>query len=134
MRAPMLPQLQREVPVSAQESTAQWSTATKIAFRFSLSYFLLYIYPRAVGSLGKGIKYNSPIKDLWYAVVPWVGTHVLHMSADFTEVANGSGDQYYDYVLIFCIAVTAVVITAIWSLLDRKRPNYSVLYQWMRLF
>jgi uncharacterized membrane protein YphA (DoxX/SURF4 family) len=71
---------------------------------------------------------------MWHAVVPWVGTHVLRLTGDFTEVANGSGDQLYDYVLILCIAVTAVVITAIWSLLDRKRTNYARMYQWLRFF
>lgn len=130
----MIPQLQRDVPVSAPETAPQWSLATKIAFRFTFAYFLLWVYPRAVGSLGKGIKYSNPLRDMWHAVVPWVGTNLLHLSGDFREVANGSGDQLYDYVLIFCIAVTAVVITAIWSWMDRKRPNYGVLYQWLRLF
>ena len=130
----MIPQLQRNTPVSSAESAPQWSLATRIAFRFAFSYFLLYVYPRSVGSLGAFVKYNNPLKDLWHAVVPWVGTHVLHLSGDFTEVANGSGDQLYDYVLIFCIAVTALIATAIWSWLDRKRPNYEVLYQWLRIF
>ncbi len=44
----MIPQLQQEKPVSSQETVPEWSLATKIAFRFVLSYFLLYVYPRAV--------------------------------------------------------------------------------------
>ena len=130
----MIPQLQRNTPVSSPESAPQWSLATRIAFRFFFSYFLLYVYPRSVGSLGAFVKYNNPLRDLWHAVVPWVGAHVLHLSGDFTEVANGSGDQLYDWVLLFCIFVTAIVATAIWSWLDRKRPNYEVLYQWLRIF
>ena len=129
----MIPQLQRDTPVSSVESAPQWSPATRVAFRFFFSYFLLYVYPRSVGSLGAFVKYNNPLRDLWHAVVPWVGTHVLHLSGDFTEVANGSGDQLYDYVLLFCIGVTAVIATAIWSWLDRKRTNYEVLYQWLRI-
>lgn len=130
----MIPQLQPEVPVASSESAPQWSTATKVAFRFAFSYFILYIYPRSVGSLGAFVKYNNPLKDMWHVVVPWVGTHVLHLTGDFTEVANGSGDQLYDYVLLFCIAVTAVVATIVWSILDRERKNYEKLYEWMRLF
>lgn len=130
----MIPQLQRNTPVSSPESAPQWSLATRIAFRFGFSYFLLYVYPRSVGSLGAFVKYNNPLRDLWHAVVPWVGTHVLHLSGNLTEVANGSGDQLYDYVLLFCIAVTALIATVIWSWLDRKRPNYEVLYQWLRIF
>ncbi len=130
----MIPQLQQETPVSSAETVPQWSLGTKVIFRFVLSYFLLYVYPAAVGSLGAGTEYHSPLKTLWYAVVPWVGTHVLHLTGNFNEVANGSGDQLYDYVLLFCIAVTAVVATAVWSVLDRKRPNYETLYQWFRVF
>src|ERR1700722_1907132 len=114
----MIPQLQTETPVSAPESNPHWSLGTKIAFRYTFAYFILWVYPRAVGSLGKGIKYSNPLRDMWHMVVPWVGTHILHLTGDFTEVANGSGDQLYDYVLIFCIAVTAAVITLVWSLLD----------------
>jgi uncharacterized membrane protein YphA (DoxX/SURF4 family) len=130
----MIPQLQRNTPVSSLESEPSWSLATRVAFRFFFSYFLLYVYPRSVGSLGAYVKYNNPLRDLWHAVVPWVGANVLHLSGDFTEVANGSGDQLYDWVLLFCIFVTAIVATAIWSWLDRKRPNYEELYQWLRIF
>jgi uncharacterized membrane protein YphA (DoxX/SURF4 family) len=70
---------------------------------------------------------------MWHVVVPWVGEHVLQLSGPFTEIANGSGDQIYDYVLLFCIAVVAAVATIVWSLLDRKRTNYRVLYQWLRI-
>jgi hypothetical protein len=129
----MIPQLQTETPISAPETAARWSLGTRIAFRFTFSYFLLWIYPRAVGSLGNGIKYSNPLKDMWHAVVPWVGVHILHLSGDFREVANGSGDQLYDYVLIFCILVTAAVATAIWSVLDRKRTNYETACQWLRV-
>lgn len=130
----MIPQLQTEAPVSAPATNRQWSLATRIAFRFTFAYFILWAYPRAVGSLGNGIKYSNPLRDMWQAVVPWVGTHVLHVAGDFTEVANGSGDQLYDYVLIFCIALTAALITLTWSILDRKRANYAGMYQWLRFF
>lgn len=128
----MIPQLQRETPVSPPENSPQWSLPTRIAFRFGFAYFLLYVYPRAVGSLGANVNYSNPLRDLWHAVVPWVGAHVLHLAGDFTEVANGSGDQLYDYVLLFCIAVTAALATIIWSWLDRKRRNYEALYLWTR--
>jgi uncharacterized membrane protein YphA (DoxX/SURF4 family) len=130
----MIHQLQRNAAVSNPQVERHWSLATRIAFRFTFSYFILWVYPRAVGSLGKGINYSNPLRTLWHAVVPWAGSNILHLTGDFSEVANGSGDQLYDYVLIFCIAVTAVVITAIWSVLDRKRTNYAYMYRWLRFF
>ena len=32
------------------------------------------------------------------------------------------------------MVLAAIGITAIWSVLDRKRPNYGHLYQWLRIF
>jgi uncharacterized membrane protein YphA (DoxX/SURF4 family) len=130
----MIPQLQREAPVAPPDSVAHWSLATRLAFRFLFAYFIFYIYPRPVGSLGSGVKYSNPVRDMWHAVVPWVGANILHISGNFTEVANGSGDQLYDYVQLVCIAMTAAIVTVIWSWMDRKRPNYTTLYQWLRLF
>lgn len=130
----MIPQLQKETSVSAPDTTSQWSLATKLGFRFTFVYFILWAYPRAVGSLGKGIEYSNPLRTLWHQVVPWVGIHILHLTGDFREVATGSGDELYDYVLIFCIAAVAAVAALVWSWVDRKRPNYSSLYQWLRFF
>jgi uncharacterized membrane protein YphA (DoxX/SURF4 family) len=135
----MMPQLQREQPVSTTAVTVpQWSLATKLGFRFAFSYFLLYIGPGAVGSLSS---YQSAQEvevniwsRIWHPIVPWVGAHVLRLNGNFAEVPNGSGDQLYDYALIFCMVVAAIGITAVWSALDRKRRNYESLYQWLRLF
>jgi len=71
---------------------------------------------------------------MWHAIVPWVGENLLHLHGDMTEVANGSGDQLYDYILLLCLFVVAIVATAMWSWIDRKRRNYDQLYQWLRLF
>lgn len=132
----MIPQLQREEVVSTD--TKHWSLATRIAFRFVFVYYLLYISPGPVGALSPYHPANELERNVfvwaWHQVVPWVGINVLHFSsAQLAEVPNGSGDELYDYVLILCLLVTAVLITAIWSWLDRKRPNYQTLHQWLRL-
>ncbi len=133
----MIPQLQQEAPVSAPTGVPQWSPITRIGFRFVFSYFFLYIAPGPVGSLSTYKSFNGLDKIwsvLWHQVVPWVGTNILHLNANaLSEVANGSGDELYDYVLILCLLVTAGLITAIWSWLDRKRTNYQTLYGWLRL-
>jgi hypothetical protein len=134
----MIPQVQKETSVSAPETNTQWSLATKVGFRFSFAYLLLYIGPGAVGSMAS---YRTPQEvensiwgRIWHPIVPWVGEHVLRLTGNFSEVPNGSGDELYDYVLIFCMVIAAIGIAAIWSWLDRKRPNYQELYRWLRVF
>jgi len=133
----MIPQLEREPAVSAPTETQRWSLPTRIGFRFVFSYFFLYAISGAVGSLGSYKKFKTVDAALWdkiwHPIVPWVGAHVLGITGDFSEVPNGSGDQLYDYVLVFCLIATALLITAIWSWADRKRPNYSHAYLWLRV-
>ncbi len=133
----MIPQLQRDAPVASPE-TPQWSLATRIGFRFIFAYFVLYLGPGGVGGLGahdQNIQnpYRAIWGSFWHNVVPWVGTNVLHLKGDFSEVLNGSGDELYDYVLVFCVFVLAIIATVIWSWLDRKRTNYERLDAWLRL-
>ncbi len=97
---------------------AEWSLATRIAFRFVFAYFVLYAFP-----------YQAPLER----VVPWVGSHILHLSHAITVFPNGSGDTTYNYVEVLCFLAVATVATLTWSLLDRKRANYERLFQWLRL-
>jgi len=70
----------------------------------------------------------------WHAVVPWVGLHVLHLPRPITIFENGSGDTTYNWVLVGCFLVIAILATVLWSVLDRKRQNYERLYRWSRLY
>ena len=130
----MKPQMKLEAEARATDAGRSWRPSTRVAFRFVFSYFLLYIFPGAVGALGAGMPNNDAYRRMWHAIVPWVGENLLHLHGDMTEVANGSGDQLYDYILLLCLLVVAMVATAIWSWIDRKRTNYDQLYEWLRLF
>jgi len=94
-----------------------WSGPQKIAFRFFFGYFVLYTLPFVDG--------------LWRALIPWVGAHVLQLSQPITTFTNGSGDTTYDYVLVLCMVVLAGMATVVWSVLDRRRANYTVLLYWL---
>ncbi len=133
----MIPQLQREATVTApmEKDTPIWSLPTRIGFRFVFCYYLLYIAPGPVGSLGPYNPLTHPnlLIRILHQIVPWVGMNILHLKGNLAEIPNGSGDELYDYVLLLCLIVFAAIITAVWSLLDRKRPNYQHLHQWLRL-
>jgi uncharacterized membrane protein YphA (DoxX/SURF4 family) len=115
-----------------------WRFATRLAFRFAFCYLMLYcLYIFSDEQilfqyLISGRLTDSFTAPLWHHLVPWVGKHVLHLSTYITIFSNGSGDTAYDYVLILCELFLAAVATVIWSALDRKRPSYRVLYEWLR--
>jgi len=88
----MIPQLQQETPVSSVETVPQWALGTKIVFRFIFSYFLLYIYPRAVGSLRASRMYAAgPSTRLSTFKVPPVWCSTGSMNQCLRVSMNSSG-------------------------------------------
>jgi uncharacterized membrane protein YphA (DoxX/SURF4 family) len=132
----MVPELQQEVSVIPPQTEVRWSAAALFGFRFAFCYFFFYLTPGAVGSLGLNEtigSYHVVFAAFWHKIVPWVGSNILGIQDSFVQIANGSGDQVYDYVLILCIFVVALFAAIVWTVLDRKRTNYEQLNQWLRL-
>jgi len=129
-------QLEAQPPEPAVQP-AQWSLATRIAFRFCFVYFGLFCLLTQVSTnlLPLPIEISDP-STLWpfRQVVFWTAKHVFRVSQTLVYQGSGSGDKTYDWVLQFCFLIVALVATAIWSALDRKRPNYATAYKWFRLF
>jgi hypothetical protein len=120
--------------IQATEKIVRWRTGTRIVFRFVFVYFILYSFPFPLG----WFHYTGYPAQKWTQlekiVVPWVGKHLLHLSHDITVFPNGSGDTTYNYVEVLCFLAVALFATVIWSLLDRRRPNYEKLQQWLILY
>jgi hypothetical protein len=136
------------VPTSAAppivlETTPRWNLVERIAFRFFLFYFLLYILPFPIGELSGLIanvraliksheptmeellndepaepfieKYvTKPYKDAMDWSVLWVGKHVFDVDIEYRPL--GSGDTTWNYVQVFAIAVVAATLTLLWTL------------------
>ena len=133
------PQPEPQLPVRpvAVEPTIRWRLATRIAFRFCGVYFGLYIlatqmvfsmFPWPWGrvpSLGQLPALRT--------VTSWVATDVFKFPKPLT-MFGGSGDKPYDFALLALLLAVAVVGTAFWSVLDRRRPNYTTFQKWFRVF
>lgn len=128
------PALEPQVPVRMTEPPVQWSQAKRIGFRFIFAYFVFYNFPFPTS----WIPYTDYLIDKYSQfldwLVPWTAKHILHIPYPVKAVFTGSGDTTFDYVLTLLQLVVAVVAVVIWSLLDRKRPNYQKLHQWFRLY
>jgi uncharacterized membrane protein YphA (DoxX/SURF4 family) len=116
---------------------APWSTPHKIGFRLAFCYLFLYLFPLS-GTFAWmwWSKLPAAYESIWHKIVPWVGAHVLHLSyaiTIFPEV-NGGSDTTYDYVKSFSFVLLAALATIVWSILDRNRPAYVKLDQWLRVY
>jgi uncharacterized membrane protein YphA (DoxX/SURF4 family) len=111
-----------------------WRLARRIAFRFACAYWVLYLFPFPLEVL-PGTKWlTEAYEKLWQAIVPWVGKHVLRLSADITVFPNGSGDTTFNYVQVLCYLVLATVAVLVWSLLDRRRTRYTKAHDALRVY
>jgi uncharacterized membrane protein YphA (DoxX/SURF4 family) len=109
-----------------------WSLAHRIAFRFACVYFLLYCLPFPLDAIPAIGSASERYEELWQAVVPWVGRHVLGVV--ITTFPNGSGDTTFNYVQVLCFLVLAVVATGLWSALDRRRAQYTAAHGTLRVY
>lgn len=116
------------------DTHSPWRLARRIAFRFVFIYLVLYILPLPLGVLpltqGLAYKYHQ----IWYAIAPWVGERILHLTSPVLIAITGSGDTMYNWILALCYLTIAIAATAAWSILDRSRSDYRKLDQWLRLF
>ncbi|MGA9770463.1 MAG: hypothetical protein WBV94_15600 [Blastocatellia bacterium] len=134
MQAQAKIKLEPEITDKETETGPRWHPAKRIGFRFVFTYFVLYIIPFPIEYLPFTTTLIQKYTDLWQAIVPWIGKHVLHLSYDITVFTNGSGDTTYNYVQVLCFLALSALATAIWSVLDRRRPGYERLYQWLKIY
>jgi len=108
-----------------------WSLPKRIAFRFAFAYLVLYNFPFPFNVMSWFEEASSRYDALWQRIVAPVGKAVF--GADTSVLPNGSGDTTFNYVQVFCFAMLALVVTLIWTLLDRKREHYARLDAWLRV-
>ena len=110
-----LPPESKPATAALAENPVIWHLFSRIAFRFWFLYF--------VGNF-------FPIVD---PVVSWIAARVFRATLPVVVSGSGSGDKTYDWVKAFCVLGVAACGTLIWSMLDRRRPNYIALQRWFHL-
>jgi uncharacterized membrane protein YphA (DoxX/SURF4 family) len=112
-----------------------WSLATRLAFRLTFLYFTLYVISTQMlgGLLPFGWIPDIEGSMAMRRVFAWVGTHVFR-TGTVSFQPSGSGDKLIDYLQAFSLLMIAVGAAALWSLVDRRRPDYRALNKWFRVF
>lgn len=99
-----------------------WNIAQKLTFRFFACYIFFY-------TMSNQFLFSFAFEGMWQKVVPWFAEYILHLPEKITIFTNGSGDTTYNYVSLLVYALISFIITIIWSILDRERPNYQKLLE-----
>ena len=123
---------------SARQMLSQdepWTPLTRLAFRFCFVYLGLFsLLTQISGSMIPNLSfYYRGLGRLWPVreVTSWTARNVFG-AAQVDDVAGG--EPAFFWVQAFWVLIVAVLVTAIWSVLDRRRQNYVVLNKWFRVF
>ena len=108
-----------------------------MVFRFCFVYFALYSFAtQIVGGLVlfPGLAFPSlgtrwPMRE----ITLWLATHLFHVTGPLIYSGN-SGDTAFHWIQIGWLLVVAVVLSTIWTVVDRGRPHDAGLEKWIRLF
>jgi hypothetical protein len=102
-------------------SPAAWPLMKRILFRFAAAFFILQSFPLPLNLIPSAALAHflstiqeAPVRSM---------ARLLHVSVDV--LPNGSGDTTYSWVLLLCIAIGAVLITLVWSVIDWRRRDYD---------
>jgi hypothetical protein len=119
-------------PPTAHEHS--WNAATRLAFRLVFAYEILYSFPFPLNLLPLPDKIFGWYDALFGSVTVWTGAHILHLHTQLEYSIYAGGDSMFGWVQNLVKLMLAVIAAVIWWLLDRKRPNYRSMQEWLWLY
>ncbi len=113
--------------------SSNWAWWQRIAFRFFFLFYCIFLGPWGLLGVIPGTDFIVRNFYIAYrATALFFNTHLFHIPPA-TQIPNGNGD-YPEQWMEVCMSVTlALAGTLIWSILDRRRKNYTVLNYWFCL-
>ena len=109
--------------LTMNSKSIKWSLFKKLGFRFIFIYFGLYISTFFISYLPYTTSFVRWVTYNIQSIPVWVADKFLEI--EITVFPGGSGDTTYNYVEVLAFFMLAIIAAIIWSVLDRKRPNYK---------
>lgn len=120
---------------SSVTTHVRWSFSRRFRFRAIVLYLFLYCLPFPVDLLPGASSLADSYWLLWRPLLSAVGDAVGH---PVTMLPNGSGDTTFNYLLLLCMIVAALLGALTWSVIDRRRTScvelQSLLHTYLRCY
>lgn len=117
----------------------QWPALGRTGFRFLCAYLILFTVPGPIGWLPFWTTrtFSQWQLDAQVAAARWTQIHLFGITSPVPFAFTGSSDTMARYATHFNYLVLAILAAAVWTLIDRRRPNYfrldNLLRAWVRL-
>lgn len=126
--------------------TTKWTLTQNMFFRFSTLFIVLSAFPVLfLDGIISALPDNKPafvdrifeqanrINGFWQNSFNAIMNNIPALKNLFPpDVA--SWDEWSSYAILFMIILISLLGCLLWSLLDRKRKNYSFAYSWLNIF
>ena len=115
----------------------KWKGWEKIGFRFLFLFLGFYLLNYEVVFIFLALNQFdklSTVYTFFEKPVLWIDKQLLHIGYNPTIHQNLPGDNHYGVAFYFTAFILFLFITATWSILDKRKPNYSKLYFWFRVY
>lgn len=110
-----------------------WPLWKRIGFRFLSVYFLLFSLPFPLDyNPMAGSWIVEAWSSMWRALVPRLARPFV--GRPIVMATSGSSDMTFNYLQLACFLAIAAVVTLIWSVLDRRRPDYVRLHRYVSTY
>jgi hypothetical protein len=125
-------------PIPEDGHPHRWSLPTRIAFRFAFCYLGGYCLFNGNATVWGCIPLvGESIQDVLSRVfalpAQYTAGHLFHVLPPGDRIhPTGSGDTAIIWIAVLLLVLVSLLITAIWSALDRRRSNYQTLSAWLR--
>jgi hypothetical protein len=127
--------------VAVPETEAQpihWTAATRVVFRFSFCYFMIYALCCGNATIWEVIPFHiGEHLENWFSWpffhgAQWLGQHLFHLHGLGAKLHDtGSGDTILNWIAVGIMLAIAIVATLLWTAFDRSR-TYPTLFAWLR--
>ena len=121
-------------PTSDASIPEEWSTGKRIGFRFLFAYFVFYLAPFPLSIIPGSWSPGALWGKLDERLALWTETHLFGLAKPIPVVPTGSGDTMLNWASQVNWLLLAVIATVVWTLLDRRRREYSRLSQWLHVY
>src|SRR5690349_18474472 len=104
----------------------QWPVLGRIGFRLLCAYLILFTVPGPFGYLPF---WTTRTLSQWQfdgmlAISRWTQIHLLGIASPPPYAFTGSADTTYRYATYLSYFLIAIIVTTVWTLIDRRRTNY----------
>jgi hypothetical protein len=124
----------------------RWSFATRLAFRFTFCYLMLYALCCGNATLWEIIPFHvgERLEDYFsrpfFLSAQWLGQHLFHLTGVGAKLhGTGSGDTILDWIAVGVMLAVAILLTLLWTALAelrspaRRSLAYPRLFFWFRI-